>query len=257
MTKSNLISPRSWFDYFQTLLNIENTADDSGFNEVVEEVVNNHDSQQCEDCLYSQLNGEITETEIRKAISSLKSGKAAGPDGLPSDAFRNACNTLVRFLCPLFNKVFDSGVYPESWTKAVIFPLHKKGNPRRVDNYRGISLLNIISKLYSTVINNRLSQFCKEHESIPEAQAGFRKGYSTTDNIFSLQSLVQKYLTKQGGRFYTLYVDFSKAYDTYYVFVYFCTFLVQNVALCFCDAFQRFPDDLFNWSATQGAHLDF
>ena len=46
-----------------------------------------------------------------------------------------------------------------------------------------------------------------------ESQAGFRKGYSTTDNIFTLMSLGQKYLSKKGGRFYCLFVDFSKAFD--------------------------------------------
>lgn len=214
LNSSNLISPRAWFVYFRTLLNIENTADDSGFSQEVEDVVNSHDIHRCDECIHSQLDEEISEAEIRKAIKSLKSGKAAGPDGLPSDFFLHACDSLVKFLCPLFNKVFVSGAYPESWTKAVIFPLHKKGNFRCIDNYRGISLLNIISKLYSTVINNRLSQFCEDTDSIPEAQAGFRKGYSTTDNVFSLQSLVQKYLTKKGGRFYALYVDFSKAYDS-------------------------------------------
>eukprot|EP00745_Piridium_sociabile_P014687 TRINITY_DN21651_c0_g1_i6.p1 TRINITY_DN21651_c0_g1~~TRINITY_DN21651_c0_g1_i6.p1 ORF type:complete len:655 (+),score=42.51 TRINITY_DN21651_c0_g1_i6:130-2094(+) len=171
-------------------------------------------AENCANCLNAQLDGEISQDEIRNAINRMKNGKAAGPDGLPSDFFLRTQDVFVKLMYPLFNRVFDSGEYPQSWTKAVIFPLHKKGNSRKTDNYRGISLLNIISKLYSAVINNRLNMFSESHECIPEAQAGFRKGYSTIDNIFSLQSMVQKYLTKQGGRFYSLFVDFSKAFDS-------------------------------------------
>lgn len=211
---TDAISPRSWYDYFCNLLNVEINTNDSGFSEEVKDVLNDHDESRCEECQHLQLDGEITQSEVLKAIHGMKKGKASGPDGLPSDFFHHAENVLVKFLHPLFNKVFQSGDYPQSWTEGVIFPLHKKGNPRNVDNYRGISLLNVISKLYSSVINSRLNSFCDETDCIPEAQAGFRKGYSTIDNIFCLQSLVQKYLTKQGGRFYTLFVDFSKAYDS-------------------------------------------
>ena len=204
------IPPRSWYDYFKTLFNADQTLDDNGF---AEDTVNAHDIYDCENCANAQLDDDITETEILCALKKLKRGKAPGPDGLSSDFFQHATDVHVRFLLPLFNKIFSTGNYPESWSNAVIFPLHKKGNTRRVDNYRGISLLNIISKLYSSIINERLSRFCEDNDLIPEAQAGFRKGYSTIDNIFTLQSLVQKYLTKQGGRFYTLFVDFSKAFD--------------------------------------------
>ena len=208
------VSPRAWYDHFRTLLNNDQSVEDSDFSQEVDDVLKKHSVESCTDCLHAQLDDQISEDEIRHAINGLKKGKAAGPDGLSSDIFIHAQDVLVRFLCPLFNRVFESGVYPESWTKAVIFPLHKKGNIRNTDNYRGISLLNIISKLYSVVINNRLSAFCETNDSIPEAQAGFRKGYSTIDNIFSLQSIVQKYLTKKGGRFYSLFVDFSKAFDS-------------------------------------------
>ena len=208
------MSPRVWYDYFQKLLNVETSTEDSNFGRKVEEKLIDHTSAACDACTNAELDTEITQDEILRAIDSMKKSKAPGPDGLPSEFFSYAKDVSVKFLHPLFNRIFDSGEYPESWSKAVIFPLHKKGNPRKADNYRGISLLSTLSKLYSTILNNRLSCFCEDNDRIPESQAGFRKGYSTTDNIFSLQSLIQKYLTKQGGRFYTLFVDFSKAYDS-------------------------------------------
>ena len=69
-------------------------------------------------------------------------------------------------------------------------------------------------KIFSSIINDRISLWAEEHEIIDESQAGFRAGYSVFDNLFSLQSMVQKYITKRGGRFYVLYVDFQKAFDS-------------------------------------------
>ena len=62
-------------------------------------------------------------------------------------------------------------------------------------------------------MNNRLVKWASGNNIIVEAQAGFRKGYCTTDQIFCLQSLVQKYLSVQGGRLYVIFIDFSKAFD--------------------------------------------
>ena len=63
----------------------------------------------------------------------------------------------------------------------------------------------------------RLSQaynWAEEHNKINESQSGFRRNYSTTDNLFSLNAIIQKYLSRKCGRFYCLYVDFKKAFDT-------------------------------------------
>ena len=207
------ITPGKWFEYFRNILSTEQTENAPAFEDDVSEVLHRHCSDVCEKCHDFDYDCEISETEIQDTIKEMKKGTAAGPDGLPSDLFHKGTDVLVKFLHPLFNKVYSCGQYPESWTKAMIYPLHKKGHRGSVDNYRSISLLNVLSKIYNTIINKRLSKFCDENDIIPEAQAGFRKGYSTTDNIFTLQSLVQKYLTKQRGRFYTLFVDFSKAFD--------------------------------------------
>ena len=65
-------------------------------------------------------------------------------------------------------------------------------------------------KIFSSIINNRLYQWAEDHHKIDEAQSGFIRNYSTADNIYSLQAVIKKYLSKQGGRFYCLYVDFRK-----------------------------------------------
>ena len=96
----------------------------------------------------------------------------------------------------------------------MIIPLFKKGDHSKVTNYRGISLLDVLSKVFSQILQNRLKTWCDINDLIPEEQAGFRKEYSTVDNIFSLNAIVQKYISKPKGRFYTLFVDFKVAFDS-------------------------------------------
>ena len=80
-------------------------------------------------------------------------------------------------------------------------------------NFRGASLIDILNKILTGMMYNRIYKWAEDHSKFSVSQAGFRKGYSTTDNIFTLMSLGQKYLSKKGGRFYCLFVDFSKAFD--------------------------------------------
>ena len=85
-----------------------------------------------------------------------------------------------------------------------------------------------------TVLTSRLTQWCDEHNIIDESQGGFRRGYSTIDNIFILQSIVQKYLSKEGGRFYCLFIDFSKAFDrTSNIISYFVALQVKGLMVNF------------------------
>ena len=68
-------------------------------------------------------------------------------------------------------------------------------------------------KLFSIILNKRLYTWAEQNGKLDEAQSGFRSGYSVVDNVFSLSAMIQKYLSRKGGRFYCLYVDFQKAFD--------------------------------------------
>ena len=92
-------------------------------------------------------------------------------------------------------------------------PIHKSGNPDIPDNYRGISLLSILGKSFSHILNKRITAWSDQNNLIDESQGGFRAGYSTIDNIFVLHTIVQKYLLKRSGKVYVCFVDFQKAFD--------------------------------------------
>ena len=91
-----------------------------------------------------------------------------------SEILKALDTAIVPFLVKYFNKLFSSGLYPTEWTKAIIVPLHKKGDINNVDNYRGISLLNVLSKIFTYIVNRRLTTWAESNNVISDAQAGFR-----------------------------------------------------------------------------------
>lgn len=112
----------------------------------------------------------------------------------------------------LFNKIFETGVFPEEWAEGFIIPLHKKGNLNNVENYRGITLLSALGKLFSRVINNRLSEWSEKYFVLIEAQAGFRANMGTVDDIFVLHGLIS-HILNHGKQLYYAFIDFTKAFD--------------------------------------------
>ena len=162
--------------------------------------------------MFSELDLPITVEEILKAISELSNGKASGNDRFLNEFFINGKETLCPYFHILFNKIFLSGYFPESWSAGEIIPLHKKGDKNNVDNYRGITLLSTLGKLFSRILNNRLTTWAETYSVYIEAQAGFREHMSTTDNIFVLHGLITHSLNNDQQLFCS-FIDFSKAFD--------------------------------------------
>ena len=147
------------------------------------------------------------------SIKHLKNGKSAGVDKILGELLKNANNIVVDFLVTLFNALFENGTFPTEWSKSIIVPIHKKGDINNPDNYRGVALTSVVSKVYTHILNKRLSRWAEREEKIIEEQAGFRAGYSTIDHIFTLYTLVQKYLLNS-TKLYVAFVDFKKAFDS-------------------------------------------
>jgi hypothetical protein len=163
------------------------------------------------------LDSPFTENELRFAIKSLKNKKAAGIDGIPSEFYKHALrnNDLFFSLLYAFNALYSMGEYYLSWSNSIIHTIFKnKGDKELPDNYRGIALAPILSKVYSKLIYMRMKTWCEKNDKISIFQAGFRSNYSTVDNIFVMDHLIKKYLSRSHGRLYVAFVDFKKAFDT-------------------------------------------
>ncbi|CAH2097150.1 unnamed protein product [Euphydryas editha] len=137
----------------------------------------------------------IQETEIIREIKRLKPNKSPGPDGIANEALKIACTILTTPLTILFNKILDTSITPKEWSESNIILLYKKGDPKDVSNYRPISLLPTLYKLFSSIIEKRISPTLDSFQ--PIEQAGFRRGYSTVDHIHTVELLMEKYQEHQ------------------------------------------------------------
>ena len=99
------------------------------------------------------------------------------------------------FLLRLFNVVFSSDCYPTQWSEGLItLIIHKKGS-LDVNNYRGITLINILSKIYSHLLNNLLLKWAEQNEKLSDCQFGFQRNKFTVDCIFIFHALISKTLS--------------------------------------------------------------
>ena len=113
----------------------------------------------------------------------------------------------------MFNLVLNTGIIPSDWCIGMIMPLYKnKGSRKDPDNYRGITLLSCIGKLFTASINYRLTNYLDAIGELGDEQAGFREGYSTLDHVFTLHAVINMYLNK-GKRIYCAFIDYKKAFD--------------------------------------------
>jgi exonuclease III len=170
----------------------------------------------CKESIFNELDFTINENEVSFAISLLKIKKSTGTDGICNEMLKASASNIpmIKLLCRLFNHIFITGLYPDQWRQNILVPLHKKGAKNNPENYRGIALGSCLSKVFCTILNKRLNKFLHENDILPENQIGFRKGYRTTDHIFVLKTLIDKYTKKLGKSLYACFVDFKAAYDT-------------------------------------------
>ena len=115
----------------------------------------------------------------------------------------------LRELHKLYNRIFQSGEYPQSWGEGIITPIFKKGDTNDPQNYRGITLINILAKIYSQILLNRLRKWSEENDKICKNQYGFQKGKSIVDCIVILHSVISKVLNS-GNKLYCINNDFYR-----------------------------------------------
>ena len=131
-------------------------------------------------------------------VKGSKNGKTVNGniDPLPNEIFKN--DISMQLLLSLFSKCFKYGMRPSVHGKATIFPLVKNAeNDSRVPLlYRGISLLSHVGKMYTALLNNRLTAYLESNNILVEEQNGFKKNRSTTEHIFTLTSILDERLSK-------------------------------------------------------------
>ena len=133
----------------------------------------------------------FTGEEVKIAIRSLKNNKSPGPDNLPAEIFKNCPEALLRKIADMFNKIAETGQTPDDMELGFLIPLQKMGKKKgKAENLRPIILLNIIRKVLAIVMLNRIGK--RIDNEVPVTQTAYRKGRSTTENIFTFKILAEK-----------------------------------------------------------------
>ena len=159
------------------------------------------------------LDTPFTEEEVLTVVNNLKNNKACGLDNITNEILKAFSSKLLPVLTNFFNLVVLSGKVPEDWTIGVLKPLYKqKGCADDPNNYRGISLLSCFGKMFTSLINLRLSTIFDQENVIGNEQAGFRSGHSVTDHIFTLHAIIDFFLFHK-KKLYAVFIDYEKAFD--------------------------------------------
>jgi hypothetical protein len=155
--------------------------------------------------------GPPSKSEILKALKELKGGKAAGIDNIPVEILKADATLTVGALHPLFQDIWNTETLPKDWLQGVIVKIPKKGDLANCKNWRGISLLCIVSKVLSKIILNRIISVLEPH--IRRQQAGFRSGRSCVDHVNTLRMIVEQSV-EQNSPLFMLFVDYQVAFDS-------------------------------------------
>ena len=191
---TNAAKRQAWKDYYQNLLNTEFPWSEDDLPPI--------------DAVLGPP-PFITKEETVAAIRSMKNGKAVGPSGIVSEMLKASLVTSGEVITSLANAIIREERIPSEWNDSYILSLFKgKGSASALGNYRGLKLTDHVLK----VLERTVEKHIREIISVDEMRFGFMPGVGTTDAIFIMRQLQEKYLAKRRN-LYLVFVDLEKAFD--------------------------------------------
>ncbi|OIR58116.1 MAG: uncharacterized protein A8A55_1106, partial [Amphiamblys sp. WSBS2006] len=162
----------------------------------------------------TDLDRELRIEEIDAVLFEIKTGTAAGPDGIIPEVLKAAMvkGPMKDCLISLLRKTWNESHIPKEWECAEVMTFHKNGDTESMDNYRGISLLPVVLKVLCTIAARRLNRHMEKNNLFDRRQAGFRKREECLGNVVGLLETIQQRKT-EGKKSFLGFIDFKKAYD--------------------------------------------
>jgi hypothetical protein len=187
-----------WFNHFSNLLSPSSETTRQHLN--LDKVFSN----------LSFTTGAISKNELEFCAQSLKTDKAYGVDEIANDILK--CPAIFDHILEFFNYCYQSKLVPSEWTKSLIVPVFKKGDPNVCGNYRGIALMSACAKLYNKILLYRLTRTIDP--ILRYNQNGFRSLRSTGQHVFTLRRIYEEIQATKNGRVATVFIDYCKAFDS-------------------------------------------
>ena len=153
---------------------------------------------------------EVSTSEIENAIKDLKINKGSLSNCIPAKIIKENSSTCILYLKQLINESILSSTFPNKLKLAEVIPIYKKGDPLDKENYRPISLLSHVSKIYERILFNQINDYIEPYLS--ELLTGFRKNHGTQHSLMRMIEDWKKLLDK-GYHIGVVYMDLSKAFD--------------------------------------------
>ena len=158
------------------------------------------------------LNITITPTSVKNILKSLDTNKAVGPDLISNKILKECAESLSEPLSELFQKSLDEGIYPSAWKEALVSAIFKKIDRQIKTNYRPISLLSCISKVFEKLVFNDLYHFLIINKILTDINSGFRKNDSSINRLLAILEEIYQGLDNHKNSIF-ISLDISKAFD--------------------------------------------
>lgn len=158
---------------------------------------------------------QVCQEQVLLILNRLQTNKSAGIDGIPNKVLKKCSMPISAVLTCCVNKSFQSGVYPSILKRARVVPVFKGGDRETMGNYRPISVLPSLNKIFETILNDHIVSFLKYTNFLSEFQYGFRKGSGTDIAAIELLEYVYSKLDRRETNVVSgLFLDLSKAFDS-------------------------------------------
>ena len=198
--------------YFSTIgTNLNNTAKLN--------VDTNHSSKIDDNSSYTSPKlmfelSEVSNSEVSKTLNSLTSRKCGGVNQIPAFVYKILEPLILNPLTHVINTSIKNSQFPDIWKKALVIALHKGGKQDQPSNYRPISLLPILSKVFEKIINKQTREYLENHSLLGDRQYGFRSGMSTDQLLLQLVNKIRNLNKNDDSKYVTLAaLDIKKAFD--------------------------------------------
>ena len=165
----------------------------------------------CDNENQSLRNITVLPSMVKEFLDQLNISKSCGPDGITSRLLKECSKSLSIPFCTLFNRQLDSGCFPKVWKTANLVPVYKSDDREMVENYRGISLLCIMSKILEKCVFSYVFPFFQPQ--IYHLQDGFVSGRSCVTSLLRSTHAFAKALDER-KQVDTIYLDYRKAFDS-------------------------------------------
>ena len=178
------ISAQEWFNHFSKLLSkTVDPGSDIDHQAIIDSEV---------DLFRTDLDQHFTKAELLKGLKGLRNNKASSFDQISNEMLKVGGNIIIEPLLKLFNSILDHSLYPSAWKQDILNPIHKSGAKDNPNNFRGIAIASCFGKLYTTLLRNRLQDFCDKGEIISKFQGNGKSDSRTADKYMILKFFVDK-----------------------------------------------------------------